>query len=272
MLALVGILMARSGIHSLNDLIVYEFPLNERIRLFIRLEQLFAQLDHFMQGSTIWDTRVVVSTLVDIVGVFNRNDLKAETLQEIDRQSAVLNKMARLGAGVDQEKLTSILSRLEVVGKQLYGTSGKVGHSLMENELFKAISQRNNLPGGTCSFDSPAYHHWLRTDEKIRLEELNLWIEPFLLIRTAIEILLNFIRTCAKPSIEQSTSGFFQKALDFSLPYQLVRVTIPESVPYYAEISGGKHRFTIRFMQRESMERSTQSMENIQFQLTCCLF
>ena len=76
----------------MNDLTIYEFPLNERIRLFIRLEHLFLQFDHFMRGRSVWDDRAVVSTLIDIVGVFNRNDLKSETLQEIDRQAGVLNK------------------------------------------------------------------------------------------------------------------------------------------------------------------------------------
>jgi cell division protein ZapD len=256
----------------LRQSVIYEFPLNERVRLFIRLEQLFGQLDHFMAGNTIWDARVVVSTLVDVVGVFNRNDLKAETLQEIDRQSAFLNKMAKLGSGIDQEKLGQILKELEKVGKKLYSTPGKVGQTLQDNELFKSISQRSNLPGGTCSFDSPSYHHWLRSDESQRRKDLEVWIEPFVQVRTAIEILLNFIRTCAKASHEVAPSGFYQKALDFSLPYQLVRVEIEEDAPYYAEISGGKHRFTIRFMKRDSVERSTQTTEDIEFLLTCCLF
>jgi cell division protein ZapD len=46
------------------------------MRVFIRLEQLFLQLDHFLAGSSIWDKRASVGTLVDILQVFSRHDLK----------------------------------------------------------------------------------------------------------------------------------------------------------------------------------------------------
>lgn len=256
----------------MNDLTTYEFPLNERIRLFIRLEQLFLQFDHFMAGHSVWDDRAVVSTLIDIVGVFNRNDLKSETLQEIDRQAGVLNKMARLGEGVDQSKLAQVIGRLEGLGKTLYGRSGKVSLALMENELYKSISQRKSMQGGSCSFDLPAFHHWLEGDETARRQDLEAWAEPFLQIRTAIDMLLNFIRTSATATLEEAPAGFYQKTLDHSLPYQLLRVAIPRHAPYYAEISGGKHRFTVRFMLRDPVQRALQTGDDIDFKLTCCLF
>ena len=207
----------------MNDLIFYEFPLNERVRLFIRLEQLFHQFDHFMRGRSVWDCRAVVDTLIDIVGVFTRNDLKSEALQEIDRQTAVLNRMAKLYEGVNQDKLTEVVGRLEELSRELYSVPGKLGAPLMENDLFKGIVQRSAMPGGSCSFDLPAYHHWLEGDESARRADLEHWIEPFLKTRSAIEILLNFIRTSATPSQELATAGFFQKSLDHSLAFQLLR-------------------------------------------------
>lgn len=256
----------------MNDLIFYEFPLNERVRLFIRLEQLFHQFDHFMRGRSVWDCRAVVDTLIDIVGVFTRNDLKSEALQEIDRQTAVLNRMAKLYEGVNQDKLTEVVGRLEELSRELYSVPGKLGAPLMENDLFKGIVQRSAMPGGSCSFDLPAYHHWLEGDESARRADLEHWIEPFLKTRSAIEILLNFIRISATPSQELATAGFFQKSLDHSLAFQLLRVAVPRTVPYFAEVSGGKHRFTIRFMVRDPDLRPTQTHEDVEFLLTACLF
>ncbi|MCK5356618.1 MAG: cell division protein ZapD, partial [Methyloprofundus sp.] len=51
------------------------------MRVFIRLEQLFLQLEHFLLGTSIWDKRAAVNTLVDILQVFSRHDLKAEMLK-----------------------------------------------------------------------------------------------------------------------------------------------------------------------------------------------
>jgi len=126
-----------------------------------------------------------------------------------------------------------------------------VGLSLQEEELFKSISQRSSIPGGTCSFDSPAYYHWLYRDEDERRRDIEAWVQPLLEIRSAIDILLNFIRSSAMPVQEVALGSFFQKTLDHSLAYQLLRVGVPRSSPYFAEISGGKHRFTIRFMRAQ---------------------
>lgn len=256
---------------SLNDFIIYEFPLNERIRLFMRLEQLFQQVDHFMAGDSVWDSRAVIACLLDVLTVFSRNDLKSEALKELDRHSAVLTKMARSQQEVDHGKLDKILSRLDALSKELYGTPGKIGVSLMENDLFKSISQRSSIPGGTCSFDLPAFHYWLQLGDAQRKQDLEEWIRPFRPIRSAIDILLNFIRTCATPSDEQATAGFFQKTLDHTIPYQLLRVSVERGQPYFAEISGGKHRFTVRFMRPDAAQRPVQCPEDVKFHLTCCL-
>jgi cell division protein ZapD len=255
----------------LNDLTLYEFPLNERIRLFMRLEQLFQQLDHFMEGGSVWDSRAVIATLLDILALFSRNDVKSEALKELDRHSAVLGKMARVQQDIDRGKLDRILTKLEALSKELYGTPGKIGLTLMENDLFKSISQRSSIPGGTCSFDLPAFHYWLRLGDAQRKQDLERWIRPFRVARSAIDMLLNFIRTCAVPTEEEASAGFFQKTLDHTLSYQLLRVGIERSEPYFAEISGGKHRFTVRFMMPDAAQRPVQCPRDVRFQLTCCM-
>jgi cell division protein ZapD len=223
-----------------------------------------------LEGNSIWESRAVISTLLEILTIFSRNDLKSEILKEVDRHSNVLNKMAS-SQKIDQSKLEQILAKLSVIGDELYSTPGKIGYSLMENELFKSISQRSSIPGGTCAFDLPAYHHWLQQDEGQRRHDLEEWLKPFETIRTAVDLLLNFIRQSAAPSQEQCQAGFYQKTLDHSLPYQLLRVGLLRSQPYFAEISGGKHRFTIRFMTSNASERPTQTEEDVSFQLTCCI-
>ena len=236
----------------------------------MRLEQLFQQIDHFMRGSSIWESRAVVSTLLEILSIFSRNDLKSEILKEVDRHAVVLNKMAN-NPKIDPSKLEKILVKLHAIGDELYSTPSKIGHTLMESELFKCISQRSSIPGGTCAFDLPSYHYWLQQDEVLRRQDLQLWMQPFETIRTAINLLLNFIRQSASPTLERGKAGFFQQNLDHNLPFQLLRVGLKRSQPYFAEISGGKHRFTIRFMTSNASERPTQTEDDVAFQLTCCL-
>ncbi|MBM4202003.1 MAG: cell division protein ZapD, partial [Gammaproteobacteria bacterium] len=209
----------------MSDSILYEFPLNERIRIFMRLERLFQEIDHFNRGTTALDSRVVMGRLIEVLTIFSRYDLRSELLKEIDRHNQVLGKL--LGnPHVDQAKVTNILEALEEIGSQLYRNTGKLGQSLMEADLFKGISQRSAIPGGTCSFDLPSFHYWLEQDGAVRKEDLTQWLEPFASIRSAIQMLMSFLRSSATATTETADAGFFQKTLDHNLAFQLLRVAV----------------------------------------------
>lgn len=256
----------------MNIPIIYEFPLNERIRIFIRLELLFNQLEHFIEGNTVSDRRAAISALLDILTIFSRNDLKSEILKELDRHTKVLNQLAST-EGVDTDKVNEILDELNQISTNLYASSGKIGMKVMENDLFQSISQRSSIPGGTCSFDLPAFHFWLEQDEQTQRKALKQWTQPFSDIRKAINLILSFIRQSSMPTPKVAQAGFFQLALDRSQPLQLLRISVARDIPCYAEISGGKHRFTIRFMTSSTdAARPSQTPDDIPFELTCCQF
>jgi cell division protein ZapD len=255
-----------------TNTITYEFPLSERIRVFIRLEQLFQQFSHFLAGETVSDNRAAINCLLDITLILGRNDLKSEILKELDRHTKILKKIAN-NEGVDTEKLEQILLILTQTSKNLYSSSGKISANVMENNLLQSIAQRSSIPGGTCSFDLPEYHYWLEQNASRKFKDLEYWSSPYNDIRTAIDLILSFIRQSNTPTHEMAIAGFFQISLDKSQPYQLIKATLDQSLPCFAEISGGKHRCTIRFMTPDTNDkRPAQSPEDIPFTLTCCLF
>lgn len=250
----------------------YEFPLNERIRVFMRLEQLFRQLNHFMVGSAIFDKRAAIDVLLDILTIFSRSDLKSELIKELERHTKVLNQLVN-STGVDNDKLQQILAELNQASRNLYSANGKIGIRVMESDLFQSISQRNSIPGGSCSFDLPAFHYWLEQDAAEQQKDLERWTQPFTDTKMAIDLILGFIRDSSVPSSEIAQAGFFQLALDKSHPVQLLRVSVDSTLPCFAEISGGKHRFSIRFMKPSTDEnRPTQLSDDIPFFLTRCMF
>lgn len=254
----------------MNTQTTYEFPLNERIRVFMRLEQLFQQLSHFMAGDSVFDKRAAVDTLLDILVIFSRSDLKSELIKELDRHAKVLGLLSN-SQDIDKPKLQSILQELNQASRNLYNASGKVGASVMESGLFQSISQRSAIPGGTCSFDLPAFHYWLEQDLAEQQKDFQQWTLPFADIRIAIDLILGFIRQSSVPKQEIAQAGFFQLALDKAHPVQLLRVGVPVAVGCFAEISGGKHRFSIRFMRPSNDEnRPTQTPADISFTLARC--
>ena len=74
------------------------------------------------------------------------------------------------------------------------------------------------------------------------------WLDSFSLLRQAVELLLRLIRESSNPRHETAAGGFYQRNLDSNSPCQLLRIYLPGEAQYFPEISGGKHRFTIRFL------------------------
>ena len=238
----------------------------------MRLEQLFQQLDHFMEGTSIFDRRASISILLDILMIFHRNDLKSEVLKELERHTKTLNHLTS-NDEIDSEKLDNILESVKEKSKSLYLANGKAGAKLLESNLFKSISQRSTIPGGMCSFDLPEFHFWLAQSSLIQQQDLDQWVEPFADIRDAIKLILDFIRQSSTATLEKASAGFFQLALDQSKPYQFLRVGIDHSHACFAEISGGRHRFSIRFMKKlKDDTRPSQIAQDIPFLLTRCAF
>ena len=71
-------------------MITYEYPLNERIRTLLRLEDLFERSRHFVARSDPHDHHMALLTLFEILEVASRADLKSDLLQELERQKQVL--------------------------------------------------------------------------------------------------------------------------------------------------------------------------------------
>ncbi len=253
------------------DNIIYEQPLNERIRTFLRLEFLFSRVDNAMQDNSELNNRDAIDSLLSILSVFERSDLKAEIIKELERLISNLTALEHT-PGVDKVALEQLLSDLDQTLDALHLTKSAIGQTLRENDFLYGIRQRSSIPGGTCDFDLPAYHFWLQhtTDEERQSQILD-WSEQFSAVRAAIDITLQLIRGSSGFKEFTTSSGFHQHNLDSNQPTQLVRVKLPQDSDFYPEISGGKHRFTVRLMKFDINQRPHQINDDVNFELSCCV-
>lgn len=261
--------MTSESVIFVQKKITYEQPLNERIRTFLRLEFLFQQAHAHLEGSSIWDSRATLTSILEMLSIFSRADLKTEVMKELERQIIVLERLEQ-NPGVDRQRLSLLLSEMDGFIDHLHASKGQIGHELRQNEFLNSIRQRSSIPGGTCDFDLPAYHYWLQQPTGMRRQQLEQWLKPFSVIAQSIGLILRLIRDSAPPAKEIAQTGFFQKTLEPTPPCHIVRVTVSADSPYFAEISGGKHRFTVRFMEQRIDERPVQTMGDVDFELTCC--
>ncbi|MCU7815003.1 MAG: cell division protein ZapD [Candidatus Thiodiazotropha sp. (ex Rostrolucina anterorostrata)] len=255
----------------MTDLIHFEHPLNERIRTFLRLEHLFLQVDHFRPLADSWSNRAAIQGLLSMITIFGRSDLKTEILKELERHTSNLERV-RQQPGVNMEALGQVLDDLEQAIHQVYRMDGQIARRLRSNEFLTAILQRSSIPGGGCNFDLPQYHYWLNQPYEVRQGQMSEWMHDLHPVREAVVLLLNLIRGSHLPTQEKAHQGFFQKTLESSSPAQLIRVGLPRSSSMFTEISGNKHRFSIRFLEAVDSSKAVQTSHEVDFQLTACIF
>lgn len=254
----------------MTESIIYEQPLNERIRTFLRLEFLFARFDMALQGQDEMHHREAVDAILSVLAVFDRSDLRMEISKEIERLISNLSALEN-SPGVDKSMLEDLLGELDQTLDALSINKTPIGQPLRESDFLYSIRQRSSIAGGTCAFDIPAFHYWLsHVDSAQREQQLRHWMEAFIAVRAAVEIALRLIRSATHFEKANAEDGFFQRSLDGSQPTQLIRVQIPQDSDYFPEISGGKHRFTVRFMAFDLHQRAQQRHADIPFQLSCC--
>ena len=253
----------------MSKAVIYEQPLNERVRTFLRLEHLFCQTDYTLRGYSVWDSRATLDTLVATLEILSRTELKTELIKELERQIVKLNSLSQT-PGVDTKQLAMILQKLEAAQQSLHNLVGQIGQSLREQELISSLRQRTTTPGGSCPIDLPIFHLWLQQPAEARIEQLEQWNSQLNVVREPVALLLGMIREASTPQAQEAAEGFFQQSLDSNLPIQLIRVAVAPELPYFAEISAGKHRLTIRFLEPQPGRRPLQAQSSVEFHLTCC--
>jgi len=254
-----------------SQFICYEQPLNERARALLRLEFLLQQIHHALAGSSTWSSRVALQGLFDILAVTGRNEFKKELLKELERHAATLGRL-RQSPGINVTVLSAVLTEISEVIDQIHRPNNLALDTVRQSEFLGAIQNRIQIPGGACQFDLPALHHWLQQSPEIRNRDLQGWLAPFMPMQNAVFLILRLIRNSTTSQPEKAIRGFFQRGLETSAPNQLIRVWLPLDDPRFPEISGGQHRFTIRFLEQPDLHhRATPISEDIMFDLACCV-
>jgi cell division protein ZapD len=252
--------------------ITYEHPLNEKMRIFLRLEYLFGVLNRDLQLNHRDHSDHSIEallTLLQLVEVCERFDLKSDTFKHLDR---LFNRFSSLreSVGIDQDRLDLILNDIEDQMVALQSLRGKFAAPLIANDWLTAIRQKMLVPGALCPGDTPFLHHWLQHSLEARLALLQGWRDHFVPLSQALNTILTLTRKSANAQICTASHGGFQKQLNPQRVSQLVRVRVENHLPVYPEVSGNKHRITIRFMQGHLDEKAFLFQQALPFQLFIC--
>ncbi len=248
----------------------YEQPLNERMRTFLRLEFLYQQLLYNSELEADWATRATIATLLEIMAILSRGDVRSEIHKELDQQLDALQRF-QSQPDVDSGRLDSLIRNLIESRAQIDASGPQYLQPLKDSAFLNAIKNRSAIPGGTCEFDLPEYSHWLRQPFDRRQQDLSSWIDAIRPLCDAVTEVLWLIRESAQPVEKLAEQGMYQHNMQKDVQCRLLRISMTDDQALYPEISGSQHRFTVRFLQWSTIEcRAVQASHDVPFQLSVC--
>jgi len=276
--------------------IIYEYPLSERIRTMLRLEDLFGKAAHFQQQQSAYDHHAALLTLFEIIEVASRADLKIDLIHELERQRQAL-LVYRNKPEISEEILSGALYEIEQSSAALLGMTGKIGQYIRENEWLMSIKNRANIPGGVCEFDLPSYHYWQHREVDDRQEFLMKWLSPLNPLRDSIDVVLRLLRASGRTKHQIAKNATFQLMLSGTASQlartaaenhlveetddgrawkasQLVRIAVENHLPYIPETSANKYILNIRFTHPGNSHKSrhVEKGVDVPFDITFCYF
>ena len=131
-----------------NKNIIYEHPMNERVRNLLRIEHLYNIIGNCSKEDSEYNCREILRALLQISGLLVRSDMKNEIIKELKRQLEVFNKLKnsdKYGDHVDIDRLNTLNSIINVQLNGLQEPTYQPGEIIKNNELVRVFSQRINI-------------------------------------------------------------------------------------------------------------------------------
>jgi cell division protein ZapD len=246
---------------------IYEFPLNEKVRTYLRLEQLFKQLEQGKTAVEDWQYINFLDCLFTLLDLSERIDLRNDVLKDIELHEKNLVIWSQ-HPNIDNDALQFALQKILRLRESLKSNK-KVGAELKEDRFLASVRQRFSIPGGTCSFDLPNLHYWLQQPNENKQQNINRWLQELLPIQQAMEITLSFLRERGRFALIQAEKGFYQGIAEDK--NELIRVLCATDNGYYPMLSGNKYRYAIRFTMFVPSVDGNASLDSIvEFKLASC--
>jgi cell division protein ZapD len=246
---------------------IFEFPLNEKVRNYLRVEYMFNIIADPELCCTKNNEVTFLRNLFQLLDLNERVDMKTELIRDLNVYAQNIKHWLSY-SNVDKGKLNATAEKVNQTIEAL-SASPRIGCSLRQDRFLSAIRQRFSIPGATCSFDLPKLHYWINQPSELKCKQMQDWLAPMLLLERAIRLVLTFIRQRKPLESVTAANGFYQGVADAKV--ELIRIEYSHTLDYYPTLSGNKYRYAVRFMRFGDDNLSEKdNNKDISFKLASC--
>ena len=243
---------------------IYEIPLNNRMRHFLRYEYLVNEIEARLASQQDYVVVDVLRLLHNLIEINTNNDMRSEIMQHLNWQYQQLRELEHQPQ-VDQTYLKKKLEEKKQVLAEIEKLTIPI--TMYHNHyLLSTTKSRFNITGGLASFHLPMFATWTTLPRDHQQADLNKWYAPFKALYKGIQNVLSMTRDSQEFRAYQSETGYYIE--DFSPPknYQMIRISVDRDI--FPRLSASPSRLIVYFFSATDFEESPQQVKTfIRFEM-----
>ena len=241
---------------------IYEQPVDERIRKFLRFENIYMKINNHKDIDSKYDAYSVLLNISELFINLTRSEIKRDLISEIETHKVRYQEYIKFD-GADKIKLNSIMEKQNAILKTLHDLEANYLNVLKRDELLQTIIKHINT---SCA----DLEYWLSRDHDFRKNQINLWLELIKPIENSIFFCLDLLRKSTETLEITAKDGMYLFKMDTEKKIRLLRVTMKTDNYFFPKISVGPQRATIAFMTIDDNNKIIRLNQDINFVLDLC--
>ena len=246
----------------MTKFIEYEFPLNETMRYFLRLEKIYQTLKITSNSTEKSQIITFIRSLFELQEIVERWDFRAHLIKHLEKHNAKLRALEK-SQEINLSALEKIEQDIEILIKKLLKAKR---FSLVKDKFLKSIENKLLHSVSYCPFDIPFLEFWLNEDPKTIKEQEQKWLSKLDVLLNAIELNLRLLREFAVFTPYKIKSSSLQINIE---SFEILKIKYEKNLSIYPTISGSMHYVIIKFF-TFSLLRQEKLVENVDFFLAKC--
>ena len=252
----------------MNEYIIYEQPVTENIRNFLKCEYLFEKFNSAIQKQDIWSVKSSVSTLIEASDLIFRINLKVELLKELEKNILFLNSLYNNNT-IEISEYDNFITKTKYCIEALNNINESPSKTIIDNDFLMQIKTKLHIPAGENFFDMPSYLNFLSSNRSYIIDKINLWYLPFEPLFNSSKLLMNIKREKSKFITMSSTGSYFEKKFDKNSKLDFVRIKLKKNMNIFPDVSVSSQNINVIFKTSYGSNRLSKAIsENVDFELS----
>ena len=239
-----------------NDKITFQLATHFLARIALRLEFLFKTINQACNESHEIIHRFALKSIIEIVEIIEKPELKSRFLKELIRIEHVLKKDRLLKNSLLFDHLVTQIHVLNHV-------PGRFSNSIHDDEFLKTLRQIHHPNTQECEFNSPHLVLWFDSDPLLRQKTINQWVHCLKDLEHTVTIYLSLLREATEYVPITTSNGFYQHSISPKSVNHLILLKMDKTMGITPKLQLGHHNLTIRLYELTTAQEIRDTVVNM---------